>query len=400
MELLLLVYCGLFGLKEAPELKNNIVRTSGTILALALILAPFLFDPSDYKDHDHKEDYEEWKHWLYSSGDESWEAWWGKEISHIQTFEGKAIETILNLRFFIFQYVLYQRVDVLVAKASLMSVGFTWRVQSVGSMWLALVGLLVFYEILKTRRLSSVNVQLLSKLIQSVEFIIITCVCVLFSVDSAILDILILIFIPTGWGILSICVVLKPEMKMIGLWKLVVSLARFYDDAIGSVVLYIIWVKVLLPVAPNKAGLNGGDDGSKKFVDSVYGSPRTQEDGRQEKTKCFQERENPVFSGKKSTQVRKQQSMTKAETSTPTRDQNIALQCPKLNESSYTTWAIMMETILKAYGLWETLEDTEKVDERKMHTTKAMILTTLPEDILMQVAQYETAKEVWESIKV
>ncbi|GJT24336.1 zinc finger, CCHC-type containing protein [Tanacetum coccineum] len=92
--------------------------------------------------------------------------------------------------------------------------------------------------------------------------------------------------------------------------------------------------------------------------------------------------------------------MTKGETSTPTREQNIALQCPKLNESNYTTWAIMMETILKAYGLWETLEATEKVDERKIHTTKAMILTTLPEDILMQVAQYETAKEVWESIKV
>ncbi|GJU52629.1 zinc finger, CCHC-type containing protein [Tanacetum coccineum] len=92
--------------------------------------------------------------------------------------------------------------------------------------------------------------------------------------------------------------------------------------------------------------------------------------------------------------------MTKGETSTPTREQNIALQCPKLNASNYTTWAIMLETILKAYGLWETLEATEKVDERKIHTTKAMILTTLPEDILMQVAQYETAKEVWESIKV
>nr|GEV54669.1 zinc finger, CCHC-type [Tanacetum cinerariifolium] len=88
------------------------------------------------------------------------------------------------------------------------------------------------------------------------------------------------------------------------------------------------------------------------------------------------------------------------ETSTPTREQNKALQCPKLNESKYTTWAIMMETILKAYGLWKTLLATEKVDERKMHITKAMILTTLSEDILMQVAQYETAKEVWESIKV
>ncbi|GJX36167.1 zinc finger, CCHC-type containing protein [Tanacetum coccineum] len=91
--------------------------------------------------------------------------------------------------------------------------------------------------------------------------------------------------------------------------------------------------------------------------------------------------------------------MTKGETSTPTREQNIALQCPKLNESNYTTWAIMMETILKAYGLWETLEATEVTDGKKMNTTKAMILTTLPEDILMQVAQYETAKEVWESIK-
>ncbi|GKD66729.1 zinc finger, CCHC-type containing protein [Tanacetum coccineum] len=92
--------------------------------------------------------------------------------------------------------------------------------------------------------------------------------------------------------------------------------------------------------------------------------------------------------------------MTKGETSTPTREQNIALQCPKLNKSNYTTWAIMMETILKAYGTWETLEATEVTDGKKMNTTKAMILTTLPEDILMQVAQYETAKEVWESIKV
>nr|GEY48232.1 zinc finger, CCHC-type [Tanacetum cinerariifolium] len=75
------------------------------------------------------------------------------------------------------------------------------------------------------------------------------------------------------------------------------------------------------------------------------------------------------------------------ETSTPTREQNIALQCLKLNESNYTTWAIMMETILRAYGLWETLEAIEKVDERKMHTTKAMTRTTLQEDILMQVAR-------------
>ena len=42
------------------------------------------------------------------------------------------------------------------------------------------------------------------------------------------------------------------------------------------------------------------------------------------------------------------------------------------------------------------LETTKGVDERKMNTIKVMILTTLPQDILMQVAQYSRTNEVWE----
>ncbi|KAD5961356.1 hypothetical protein E3N88_12829 [Mikania micrantha] len=78
---------------------------------------------------------------------------------------------------------------------------------------------------------------------------------------------------------------------------------------------------------------------------------------------------------------------------------NFPLQYPKLTKTNYTTWALMMETILKAYSLWETIE-IKGVDEKKVHTTKAMIFQTLPQDVLMQVAQYSTAKEVWDSIKV
>ena len=83
--------------------------------------------------------------------------------------------------------------------------------------------------------------------------------------------------------------------------------------------------------------------------------------------------------------------------------ENVALKCVRLTYSNYTTWAVLMETILKAYGLWETInpkEGSSATDEKKMHTTKAMIFQTLPQDILMQVAQYETAKEVWDSVKV
>ncbi|KAD6454927.1 hypothetical protein E3N88_09633 [Mikania micrantha] len=88
-------------------------------------------------------------------------------------------------------------------------------------------------------------------------------------------------------------------------------------------------------------------------------------------------------------------------TSVAIREQgNISLQCPKLTETNYTQWAILMETILKAYSLWETIVSLDEIDEKKSNTTKAMIFQTLPGDILMQVAQYSSAKEVWNSIKV
>ncbi|KAF5774116.1 hypothetical protein HanRHA438_Chr13g0607261 [Helianthus annuus] len=64
---------------------------------------------------------------------------------------------------------------------------------------------------------------------------------------------------------------------------------------------------------------------------------------------------------------------------------DVSLQCPKLKESNYTQRAVMIETILKAYNLWEIVVSTEVINENKGHTTKAIIFQTLPEDVLMQV---------------
>ncbi|GKD83338.1 zinc finger, CCHC-type containing protein [Tanacetum coccineum] len=71
---------------------------------------------------------------------------------------------------------------------------------------------------------------------------------------------------------------------------------------------------------------------------------------------------------------------------------NISLQCPKLTETNYTTWALLMKTILKAHGLWKTIDTKDAIDEKKTHTSKAMIFQTLPEDVLMQVAQCLTTE--------
>ena len=86
------------------------------------------------------------------------------------------------------------------------------------------------------------------------------------------------------------------------------------------------------------------------------------------------------------------------------RDQgsNAPLQCPKLTETNYTSWSILVETVLRAYGLWESIDPVTgaTVDEKKNYTTKAIIFQTLPEDILLQVAKHKDAKDVWESIRV
>nr|GEU70578.1 zinc finger, CCHC-type [Tanacetum cinerariifolium] len=87
---------------------------------------------------------------------------------------------------------------------------------------------------------------------------------------------------------------------------------------------------------------------------------------------------------------------------------NVLLQCPKLTYTNYITWALMMETILKAYGLWKVIDAKKEtygkqeiaIDEKAENTAKEMIFQILPQDMLMQVAQYTTAKEVWNSIKV
>nr|GEV78960.1 zinc finger, CCHC-type [Tanacetum cinerariifolium] len=57
---------------------------------------------------------------------------------------------------------------------------------------------------------------------------------------------------------------------------------------------------------------------------------------------------------------------------------------------------------MKAYGIWETIVAKEGVttNEKKENTSKAIIFQTLLQDVLMQVAQYSTANEVWDSIKV
>ncbi|KAD5803013.1 hypothetical protein E3N88_14373 [Mikania micrantha] len=81
---------------------------------------------------------------------------------------------------------------------------------------------------------------------------------------------------------------------------------------------------------------------------------------------------------------------------------NFPLQCPKLTSTNYTSWSIMVESILQAYGLWEAIDRITggAVDAKKNLHARAFVFQTLPEDVLLQLAKHKHAKDVWEALRV
>lgn len=107
--LLLIVFLA-FGYNEGGALSYMLLSISSWFMALSWLFAPYLFNPSGFEWQKIVEDFREWTNWLFYRGGigvkgaESWEAWWDEELAHIRTFWGRIAETVLSLRFFIFQY--------------------------------------------------------------------------------------------------------------------------------------------------------------------------------------------------------------------------------------------------------------------------------------------------------
>ncbi|XP_021999366.1 uncharacterized protein LOC110896210 [Helianthus annuus] len=81
---------------------------------------------------------------------------------------------------------------------------------------------------------------------------------------------------------------------------------------------------------------------------------------------------------------------------------NTSFQVPRLTSKNYNTWTILMESVLDAQGLWEVIDPVkgDAVDEKKNKVARAVIFQALPEDILLQVAKNQSAKDIWEALRV
>ncbi|XP_072963967.1 callose synthase 9 [Typha angustifolia] len=234
---ILLVVFLAYGYNDGGAISYILLSISSWFMALSWLFAPYIFNPSGFEWQKVVEDFRDWTNWLFYrggigvKGEESWEAWWDEELAHIHSLRGRILETILSLRFFIFQYGIVYKLH---------ASGTTTSLTVYGLSWIVLAVLFLLFQVFTFSQKASVNFQLLLRLVQSISFLLVLAGLAVAVVVTALSlpDIFacILAFVPTGWGILSIAVAWKPLMKKFRLWKSVRSLARLYDAAMGIII--------------------------------------------------------------------------------------------------------------------------------------------------------------------
>ncbi|XP_020269354.1 keratin, type I cytoskeletal 9-like [Asparagus officinalis] len=80
---------------------------------------------------------------------------------------------------------------------------------------------------------------------------------------------------------------------------------------------------------------------------------------------------------------------------------SLSLQYPMLSRDNYASWAIKMKVYMKAQDVWDAIEPAAgaSVEHRKDQMALAAIYQGIPEETLMVIAEKQTAKEAWETLK-
>lgn len=84
------------------------------------------------------------------------------------------------------------------------------------------------------------------------------------------------------------------------------------------------------------------------------------------------------------------------------KDGPITLHYPMLSRSNYAAWAIKMRVFMQAQGVWDAVEPRTSntvVETKKDKMAMAAIYQGIPEDLLLSLAEKQTAKEAWEALK-
>ncbi|XP_008788670.2 callose synthase 10 isoform X2 [Phoenix dactylifera] len=233
--LLLIVYIA-YGYTEGGASSFILLTVSSWFLVISWLFAPYIFNPSGFEWQKTVEDFDDWTSWLLYKGgvgvkgENSWESWWDEEQVHIHTLRGRILETILSLRFVIFQYGIVYKLHLTGSNTSLALYGFSWIV---------LFAIIVIFKIF-TLSPKKTDIQLFLRFAQGIFAIgLIAALVVVVAVTNLTIPDLfasLLAFIATGWAILCLAITWKRLVKSLGLWYSVREIARMYDAGMGMII--------------------------------------------------------------------------------------------------------------------------------------------------------------------
>ncbi|KAJ9542745.1 hypothetical protein OSB04_029251 [Centaurea solstitialis] len=78
------------------------------------------------------------------------------------------------------------------------------------------------------------------------------------------------------------------------------------------------------------------------------------------------------------------------------------LEVSALTPTNYPVWAVKVKSIMDAHGIWETVEPRalgKKADPKKKKQAFAFLFQVIPEEIVLQMANYTDPKQVWDGLK-
>ncbi|XP_073110666.1 putative callose synthase 8 isoform X2 [Elaeis guineensis] len=250
--LFLLIVYNMFRKSYESSMVYFMVTFSTWFMAATWLFAPFLFNPSGFVWQKIVEDWTEWNKWMKNQGgigvqpDKSWESWWNAEHAHLRHsgLSSRILEVLLSLRFFIYQYGLVYHLDI-----SQDNKNFMVYVLS----WLVIVAVFISVKAVNEgHRCLSTNYHLLFRFLKLLLFLgVIACMVTLSSVCKlSITDLIVccLAFLPTGWGLLLIVQVLRPNIERYGIWEPIRVIAQAYDYGMGSLLFAPIAALAWMPV--------------------------------------------------------------------------------------------------------------------------------------------------------
>lgn len=86
-----------------------------------------------------------------------------------------------------------------------------------------------------------------------------------------------------------------------------------------------------------------------------------------------------------------------------TKDGVTSLNYPMLTRENYTSWSMKTKVFMQASGVWIAIEPKDEkatVEDKVDKLALAVIYQSIPEDVLLSIADKVSAKEAWDAVKI